>query len=687
MGFLKRLFSSKKNKSKHQPIHHEVPLPEEPALEVTEAMNEEEHEATVGRLLRSRSARYLDNSSATELPYALPPIPHPINQVIQTPASSCVSLASTSISQRGTYTVTVHGRKRHASTEFPLANSELGEKRKPELAPRSTLAPVEDSRVLRLRSDPSVASLLELYDEHGQLADDAFTDTESSPPKQGRAQVKRNGSTLRQLLGGFGNDNSEGDISWADRFLAESEATSINSSCGLRTPDNDHFHGEFTKPEISFMSDADVTTVTFDNPAISSMEVEINDSYNVSQDFSTKLKDNSPYIHTNPATPQRASQIFGFLTKGKQSKPPTDLDRTLPEPPSTFSSPSEENSSGSTQKRLSFADNSADISFRPSRFSAPPRPTSDAASQYQSHPRISFVENTPRPGSRRLSQGPHSAFSDDSHDIHGIHINAPFPAKQPPQPTGDVEIDSKQNDIRVLMTGPTKVILTAPTPGTHHTGPSRLPRGPRAPSRKTSSGSMKRRRSVLGEVSSNAYSSASHSQPGNFAGASSSMAGDPFIIVTPKKVQRRNSNSSVRSVSRKEYEEKGDQYISGPQALMKRPVSPAHVNRRDSSYGRDRDYKSKENQLGHGLSLSVKNELPSTPLRSNTGSNHHAGGGSRNLFKTMVNQGMFKPTPAMPDPNLSSEMSTLGKQMMSDVRQQRLRAREAERARLNGGRF
>lgn len=70
MGFLKRLFSiGGKKKSKHVPIAHNVPLPQLPTIP---PMNDEEHEAAVGRLLRSTSARVTENS---ELDYAtLPPI-------------------------------------------------------------------------------------------------------------------------------------------------------------------------------------------------------------------------------------------------------------------------------------------------------------------------------------------------------------------------------------------------------------------------------------------------------------------------------------------------------------------------------------------------------------------------------------------------------------------------------------
>lgn len=145
-------------------------------------------------------------------------IAHPINKVIQTPACSTTSLESTSISQRGTYNVTVHRRRRDASTEFPHANRDL------EHGKHGELQPGEDSRLIRLRSDPSVVSLLELYDDHGRLANDAFANDESPSIQEGCAKVRRSGSTLRQLLGApsieNGNDNSEGDISWAERYLA-----------------------------------------------------------------------------------------------------------------------------------------------------------------------------------------------------------------------------------------------------------------------------------------------------------------------------------------------------------------------------------------------------------------------------------------------------------------------------------
>lgn len=67
-----------------------------------------------------------------------------------------------------------------------------------------------------------------MYDEHGCLDSRVFS---NSPQLNGRAQTKRSGSTLRQLMGsppsrssghtkGLGMvEVAEGDISWAERVL------------------------------------------------------------------------------------------------------------------------------------------------------------------------------------------------------------------------------------------------------------------------------------------------------------------------------------------------------------------------------------------------------------------------------------------------------------------------------------
>ena len=155
------------------------------------------------------------------------------------------------------YLVKVHGRTTHSRTEFPRANppaSPTKGRRKhapstpepaehdpsddeddvePEHQPRLkavNFTPKDTSRLYKLRRDPSVASLLDLYDDHGCLDSNAFANSPPSPAPihdalEGREPRPRTGSTLRQLLGGGAepifavNNTTEGDISWAERFL------------------------------------------------------------------------------------------------------------------------------------------------------------------------------------------------------------------------------------------------------------------------------------------------------------------------------------------------------------------------------------------------------------------------------------------------------------------------------------
>lgn len=164
---------------------------------------------------------------------------HPINSVANTPAASPAKSA-TSVQRRGTYTVRVLERKLESRTEFPNANPPIPERddydpledsplRKRTLDPRHVpFTPRDQSRLLRLRQDPSVASLLNMYDDQGRISSTAFSNTPSAASPihdlPGRQQIKRSGSTLRQLLGepelvveeDFGG---EGDISWAERYL------------------------------------------------------------------------------------------------------------------------------------------------------------------------------------------------------------------------------------------------------------------------------------------------------------------------------------------------------------------------------------------------------------------------------------------------------------------------------------
>ncbi|KAJ6591592.1 hypothetical protein DFH09DRAFT_974775 [Mycena vulgaris] len=560
---LRRFFSLKKSDKtvkKRPQIVHNVPTTRLQPISESGLLADDSGEVTANQLLRSSSARY---AVVNECDYtSLPPLPHPINQVLQTPSSSTISLASASTSinstTRGTYTVKVHRRTHHALTEFPNANRDVGD----DPTHRN------NSQLLGLRSDPSVASLLDLYDEHGRVSARAFS---NSPPsakgKEGRAQVQRNGSTLRQLLGNPSSSvNSrnaalEGDISWAERFLGETESlASSTSSLGLTTPDTDsHF------PETPLHANADNSFVTehdfsSEDPAISSLEVELSDI----TETPPRPSRNSPYADQDPKTPQRASQVFGFLTDKRRSRAVEDDERSLPELPSTFSSPSDEASPPvRSRSRSHFSSDSSADSIEP----AAPVPVTPIETHF--HPV----------------------------DLHR-------------------DITARANDVQVIMeNGPTKVIVTAPTPSYHdNIVPMRIPRGPRSHHRQR-------------------------------AGSGRERQADSFTAVPSRRhVSRRTSAST-----------------SIPVSLAER-VEPPQV--KTSTKGKRRSILAVFEKENH---LSAKQELPRTPIR--TGS-----------ISRPFQRGATHRAPASPASSL--ELSAAGQQLMVDLRQQRMHAREQDRRRV-----
>ena len=199
MGFFKRFFSigSKKSRRRHQDRHEERVDANGRIVQTAEPWQQADRDAT--RLLRSSSAHF---SVVSEVDYStMPPLressplhfrgfnlwtnicpAHPVNNVAQTPVATPAK-SEASVQRRGTYTVRVLERKLESRTEFPNANPPFNSKEKPTLLEESPLAkrskshslpftPRDQSRLLRLRQDPSVASLLDMYDEKGQISSD-----------------------------------------------------------------------------------------------------------------------------------------------------------------------------------------------------------------------------------------------------------------------------------------------------------------------------------------------------------------------------------------------------------------------------------------------------------------------------------------------------------------------------------
>ncbi|KAG2343955.1 hypothetical protein BDR05DRAFT_962252 [Suillus weaverae] len=317
MGFLKKFFSIGSKKSKRRELaHHDL----EPIPKHLQPTREEDAEAAVSRLLRSSSARHSVESGSN---YAsLPPLPHPINNILPAPAASTATLGS--ISQRSSYTVTIHGRTVHSRTEFPNAYPPMDSLATPRRnlndSPRRRsksvpITPRDQNRLLRLRQDPSVASLLNVYDENGCLDSHVFSNTPPVARDKGRLRRRRTGSTFRQLLANPSNpelrDNS--DIEWAESVLCEIDDNSCTSSPELKTPRDPLFmSSHFNHADHSITLSTECDTSAPNQPTFSSLEVELS----ASTELTRPVHVNSPY--GNPMSHQRASQIFGFLADKKK---------------------------------------------------------------------------------------------------------------------------------------------------------------------------------------------------------------------------------------------------------------------------------------------------------------------------------------------------------------------------------
>ncbi|KAI0717986.1 hypothetical protein C8T65DRAFT_706944 [Cerioporus squamosus] len=257
MGFLKRFFSLGSSKSRKNKKKQNANARVDAEGRILSDKGTHDPDTSANRLLRSSSTKF---SVMSEIDYtSLPPLPPSVQDLLNTPSispsPSLTTVATTPGLQRsGTYVVKVHGRTTHSRTEFPRANPPISPTKSRTREPRAptpqqdsdledddeqldrrpklkevNFTPRDTSRMYKLRRDPSVASLLNLYDEKGCLDSAIFENSPPSPAPvssgpEGREPRQRTGSTLRQLLGEpephFAlNATNEGDISWAERFL------------------------------------------------------------------------------------------------------------------------------------------------------------------------------------------------------------------------------------------------------------------------------------------------------------------------------------------------------------------------------------------------------------------------------------------------------------------------------------
>ncbi|KAJ3805526.1 hypothetical protein F5876DRAFT_51715 [Lentinula aff. lateritia] len=666
VGFFKRILSLGSKKSSRRKQTQAVrsnDWVDEVGAQTNQPQNsDEDNEIAVNLLLRSSSARF---AVVSETDYTtLPPLPHPINSAISTPTQSNASLPSTSLARCGTYTVKVHPRQRHSSTEVPIANRGLVPEPKTPQSRRRAQTTGEDSTHLQgLRRDPSVASLLDLYDEHGHLPQEAFSNT---PPREGRPQKQRAGSTLRELLGEPENghhryDTSsslEGDISWAERFLGEANsAASSVSSLILQTPDNlnsrfsDSLIIDNAPSDSTFISDHDLcsTSSFLDNPAVSSMEVELSATTESSQIIDSPYITENPHnnLDRDPKTPRRASEVFGFLTEKRKSRTTEEtFDKLLFKPPSTFISPSDKDSFESTAL-YRFSEDSTMFYHNPAIVT----PSRDASSsEFSRHPNSNTYPDTSsqRPVSRMLFEEGRASR---------------VPQQQPTgEPSGPMKEDVRE--VKVILIAPTKVIVTAPTPLAHTSDQTttRMPRGPRSLHRHRSRSNAKEREYRQGLVER----------------SNSSNSSDPFTPIPSRPMKLRSSSGSLSSTYMDSKTTHYHGYISNPMPLGKESRSRRHGSTKSLMSA----VFDKENSHNHTLGLVATPDIPFTPVRSNSSSRS-------SLLRAAVTAASFKPLRDMtPSPASSSELSPIGKMMMMDVRRQKSMMKgmqEKERSQKNGG--
>ncbi|KAH8832726.1 hypothetical protein DL96DRAFT_1583146 [Flagelloscypha sp. PMI_526] len=661
MGFLKRIFSrrSKKAENARPVIIHPFHSATYSSPQLTAI--EEDGDAAAARLLRSSSARFaiVNEVSSSDLP----PLPHPINNIVNSAGASTTSLASTStsITRATTYSVRVIGRhKLSASQSSSTAPSEVEQRRQ-----KQSDHEIEASQLLRLRSDPSVASLLDLYDAHGQIAANAFNDSPvkntRKPVKhqesEGRTQMKRSGSTLRQLLGDpsyIAGIDGEGDISWAERYLGESDITSTVSSLELsqQLPANVHSLDDTHSRDDTSLSN-DTSDDSSDMPGISSLEVEVSlDNISIPDNNATPVRPNRASINT----PRRASEVFKFLSDSDSQQTPRagpprasplkDVEeRSLPDLPSAFSSPSSDSHEpGLTSSRSS----SVASQDTPSSPTTPPNhaipislPEENLLLETADLPDIDDEDNDPfivKPSDRVPPLPPPSPSSFRTHS--SSHISKRYTTDS--LANTSLAIEAKEggaklqqaHKVRVIMTVPTTVIVTAPTPNGQpdiSTPPTRIPRGPRGQP-KRAPGTFKQERPMLIE---------------RYNAVNYDVNEDHFTAI-PNPIKKKRSHSrgtGSQASSTSSINTAAD--ISAPMKLGSR------IPRRNSSKSSMRS--EKENDV-----LNARPDLPSTPVR----------GSSR---RGIVTPSLFMPpaSPVTPNSSMEKALSPVGRKLMKDLRKEK----------------
>ncbi|KAH9926877.1 uncharacterized protein B0H18DRAFT_1118638 [Fomitopsis serialis] len=682
MDFFKRIFSlsGRRKKDKRKQSHGPLVTDAEGRILRSE---DQVPDTDATRLLRSASARWASTDAVQSL--APPSVNH--LSVPASPAQSLQTLAS-SLKRSNTYSVQVLSRTQHSRTEFPNANPRIDDRKQPctpqqthdqhitdnagEAAPALpamkavTYTPRDENRLRALRRDPSVLSLLNMYDNHGRLDEHAFSNSppNSAPIQEGREQTKRGGSTLRQLLGDaeMRGEATERDISWADRFLQQAgSAVSSTSSLPLVTPDN--ADNAFIHCDTAYndrSASAENSSELLDgHPAISSLEVEVSGTSDVlDPDQPIPVADNPV---TSPKTPQQANHVFGFLSERRRSvRSQTGSAYGF----STITLPQLDSASTSSQ---------------------PSQPTSDSSPQTPSfeeshwHTNISHAE-VKTATVMKLSTAPAAVCSQAIIGAKApVSATAPSVAEAPMHKLEFLEFPELQR----ATTGSS--VHSNVTRRSSTAQPSRIPRGPR-PRRSKQSLSRDLRQSqtelpldlqrqlenTVTDTQLGRTASGQSQRPGRPYGpraAESSKSVDTFTAVVPRKHRRSTSRTSLVNDQYNDVEEIPPPLP--PKSAASRAQRSAH-RKKPPRAPRDDD---KENSdvtpnpspaLARSKSAAMPGASvsgPSTPTRT------------RSVLDARYRNDLAD----VPSPASSSELSPIAKDMMDNLRKQRLRLQNVAR--------
>jgi hypothetical protein len=393
---------------------------------------------------------------------------------------------------------------------------------------------------------------------------------------------------------------------------------------GILLP-HDHFtqaHNDDTLPHDTTINNSDLY------PGISSLEVELSN-----EDLSSpkKLNQRSPYQNDSPVTPQRASQVFGFLTaKKSQSRcqtqfdsegPPFALPDPLQPPASRFSSYS--SSAGSHESDIPLSD--------------------DTHTSHDVKPRSHKAESTIRFGYNQASsrwpsesnwlEPPHNKTRNQRNSsTSSYNVMHQGPSVQQTTITLGSEPQSNRNLGSPRPLPPTPYSLAKPTSLSHQQQPP-------------SSSPHETRRSEEQTRNSNIATASSPNFP---------ISNDLDVFTAlPSRLSHRHtpSHSTITITHASGNQEEPVPYVMP--AVMK----PTHRKELKERY----PVHDKENE-SEGAVFHKAQYLPKTPIRPHS------------AFRA--------PVDSTPSPASSSDLSPVAQQLMADLRTQRMHARE--KARRNG---